>query len=173
MPLARRRTAAARNVPIAGGGRRVHAGRPAWCYAGVSLFAAHPADSAALTPRLIHVRTFSPKPAHVQRVWYEVDADAAVFGGWRARRRVRQHKPIFAPNQDTGDHVIVVNAAKIQMTALPAVIWILAAFTTITWSPVSWLGAKIGLCLPRRTRATSLASRPKTAPSASTSYQTR
>ena len=28
-----------------------------------------------------------------------------------------KHKPIFAPHVDTGDHVIVVNAAKVQMTA--------------------------------------------------------
>src|SRR5512132_567367 len=44
---------------------------------------------------------------------------------------------------------------------------------TITWSPVSTWGAKIGLCLPRRMRATRAASRPRTWPSASTTYQSR
>src|SRR5437899_2044208 len=43
----------------------------------------------------------------------------------------------------------------------------------MTWSPVSMWGAKIGLCLPRRIFATSEASLPSTAPSASTTYQRR
>src|SRR5881392_1432488 len=43
----------------------------------------------------------------------------------------------------------------------------------ITWSPVSTCGAKIGLCLPRRTRATSVATRPSTRPSASTTCHAR
>src|SRR4029453_6351424 len=43
----------------------------------------------------------------------------------------------------------------------------------ITWSPVSTWGAKIGFCLPRRMRATWAASRPRTWPSASTTYQSR
>ena len=38
----------------------------------------------------------------------------------------------------------------------PAVSTTLSALTTITWSPVSMCGAKIGLCLPRRMRATSV-----------------
>jgi large subunit ribosomal protein L13 len=66
----------------------------------------------------IHVRTFSPKPADIQRVWYEVDADGAVLGrlATEVARVLRgKHKPIFAAHVDTGDHVIVVNTAKIQM----------------------------------------------------------
>jgi large subunit ribosomal protein L13 len=66
------------------------------------------------------LRTFTPKPADIQRVWYEVDADGAVLGRLAsevARVLRGKHKPIFAPHVDTGDHVIVVNAAKIQMTA--------------------------------------------------------
>jgi large subunit ribosomal protein L13 len=66
------------------------------------------------------VRTYTPKPADIQRVWYEVDADGAVLGrlATEVARVLRgKHKPIFAPHVDTGDHVIVVNAAKIQMTS--------------------------------------------------------
>jgi large subunit ribosomal protein L13 len=66
------------------------------------------------------VRTFTPKPADIQRTWYEVDADGAVLGrlATEVARVLRgKHKPIFAPHVDTGDHVIVVNAAKLQMTA--------------------------------------------------------
>jgi large subunit ribosomal protein L13 len=66
------------------------------------------------------VRTYTPKSADIQRVWYEVDADGAVLGrlATEVARVLRgKHKPIFAPHLDTGDHVIVVNAAKLQMTA--------------------------------------------------------
>ena len=66
------------------------------------------------------MRTFSPKPADIQRDWFEVDADGAVLGrlATEVARVLRgKHKAIFAPHVDTGDHVIVVNAAKIHMTA--------------------------------------------------------
>ena len=66
------------------------------------------------------MRTFSPKPADIERQWYELDADGAVLGRLAAEvaRVLRgKHKPIFAPHVDTGDHVIVVNAAKVVMTA--------------------------------------------------------
>src|SRR5918996_1154541 len=48
-----------------------------------------------------------------------------------------------------------------------------SALTITTWSPVSRWGVKLGLCLPRSRRATSLASRPSTRPSASTTHQAR
>jgi large subunit ribosomal protein L13 len=65
------------------------------------------------------VRTFSPKATDIKRVWYEADADGAVLGRLAAdvARVLRgKHKPIFAPHIDTGDHVIVVNAAKLVVT---------------------------------------------------------
>ena len=66
------------------------------------------------------MRTYSPKPSDIERVWFEVDADGAVLGRLAsdvARVLRGKHKPIFAPHVDAGDHVIVVNAAKVQMTA--------------------------------------------------------
>ena len=66
------------------------------------------------------MRTFTPKPADIQRDWFEVDADGAVLGrlATEVARVLRgKHKPIFAPHVDTGDHVIVVNAGKVVMTA--------------------------------------------------------
>ncbi|MHB1534735.1 MAG: 50S ribosomal protein L13 [Acidimicrobiales bacterium] len=66
------------------------------------------------------MRTFTPKPADIQRVWYEVDAEGAVLGRLAAEvaRVLRgKHKAIFAPHVDTGDHVIIVNAAKVVMTS--------------------------------------------------------
>ena len=66
------------------------------------------------------MRTYTPKPSDIQRTWYEVDADGAVLGRLAAEvaRVLRgKHKPVFAPHLDTGDHVIIVNAAKVVMTA--------------------------------------------------------
>ena len=64
-------------------------------------------------------RTFSPKPADVDRQWYVIDADGVTFGRLCtevARRLTGKHKPIWAPHIDTGDFVIVVNAEKIVLT---------------------------------------------------------
>ncbi|MGH9281935.1 MAG: 50S ribosomal protein L13 [Acidimicrobiales bacterium] len=66
------------------------------------------------------MRTFSPKPADIQRAWHVVDAEGLVLGrlSTEVARILRgKHKPIYAPHVDTGDHVIVVNAAKVVMTA--------------------------------------------------------
>jgi large subunit ribosomal protein L13 len=65
------------------------------------------------------VRTFSPKPSDIQRAWHVIDANGAVLGrvATEAANLMRgKHKPIWAPHVDTGDHVIVVNAGKIQVT---------------------------------------------------------
>lgn len=66
------------------------------------------------------MRTFSPKPSDITRAWHVVDADGMVLG--RLSTEVAsilrgKHKPTFAPHTDTGDHVIVVNADKVVMTA--------------------------------------------------------
>lgn len=66
------------------------------------------------------MRTFSTKPTDVTRVWHEVDADGLVLGRMAtevARVLRGKHKPTYAPHIDTGDHVVVVNAAKVVLTA--------------------------------------------------------
>ena len=66
------------------------------------------------------MRTFSPKPSDIQRAWHVVDADGAVLGRLAsevAKVLRGKHKAIFAPHVDTGDHVIVVNAAGVRMTS--------------------------------------------------------
>lgn len=53
-------------------------------------------------------------------MWYEVDASGAVLGRLSsevARVLRGKHKPTFAPHMDTGDHVIVVNAAQVVLTS--------------------------------------------------------
>jgi large subunit ribosomal protein L13 len=66
------------------------------------------------------VRTFSPTPKDIDRAWHVVDADGMVLGrlATEVARVLRgKHKPIYAPHLDTGDHVIVVNADKVVLTA--------------------------------------------------------
>jgi len=65
------------------------------------------------------VRTYSPKPGDITRQWYVIDAADVVLGrlATQAATLLRgKHKPIFAPHADTGDYVIVVNAAKVALT---------------------------------------------------------
>ena len=55
----------------------------------------------------------------ITRTWHVIDADGLVLGrlATEVAPRLRgKHKPIFAPHVDTGDHVIVVNAAKVVLT---------------------------------------------------------
>ncbi|TMK87486.1 MAG: 50S ribosomal protein L13 [Actinobacteria bacterium] len=66
------------------------------------------------------MRTFSPKPSDIQRAWHVVDADGLVLGRMAtevARVLRGKHKPTFARHLDTGDHVIIVNVAKVVVTA--------------------------------------------------------
>ena len=67
--------------------------------------------------------TFSAKPAEVEREWYLVDAEERVLGrlasGIAARLRGK-HKPEYTPHVDTGDHIVVVNAARVKVTGRKA-----------------------------------------------------
>ncbi len=65
------------------------------------------------------MRTYSPKPADVQRQWYVIDATDVVLGRLAshvATLHRGKHKPIFANHVDTGDFVIVINADKIALS---------------------------------------------------------
>ena len=60
-----------------------------------------------------------PKAADIQRKWYVVDAEGQVLG--RVASQVAnilrgKNKPTYTPNLDTGDFVIIVNAAKVVLT---------------------------------------------------------
>ena len=64
--------------------------------------------------------TYSPKASEIEHAWHVIDADGLVLGrlSTEVARLLRgKHKPMFAPHMDTGDHVIIVNADKIVMTA--------------------------------------------------------
>ncbi|MFC1934687.1 50S ribosomal protein L13 [Chloroflexota bacterium] len=65
------------------------------------------------------MKTYSAKPADIKREWHVIDASSKTLGRMAARIAsllMGKHKPIFSPNQDTGDFVIVINADKIRVT---------------------------------------------------------
>ncbi|HSG77660.1 MAG TPA: 50S ribosomal protein L13 [Burkholderiales bacterium] len=65
------------------------------------------------------MKTFAAKPQDVVHGWYLVNAEGKVLGRLAARiaSRLRgKHKPEFTPHVDTGDYIVVVNAAKIRVT---------------------------------------------------------
>ncbi|MCP4380941.1 MAG: 50S ribosomal protein L13 [Hyphomicrobiales bacterium] len=65
------------------------------------------------------MKTYSAKPAEVEKKWVVIDAENAVVGRLAAivARRLRgKHLPIYTPHVDCGDNVIVVNAERIVLT---------------------------------------------------------
>ncbi|MEX1055684.1 MAG: 50S ribosomal protein L13, partial [Rhodothermales bacterium] len=64
-------------------------------------------------------KTYSAKPAEIEREWYVVDAENQVVG--RIASQIAsvlrgKHKPQFTPHVDTGDFVIVINADRARFT---------------------------------------------------------
>lgn len=69
------------------------------------------------------MRTYSPKPADIQREWLVIDATDVVLGRLAAQTAnlLRgKHKTMFAPHVDTGDFVIIVNASKVALSGSKA-----------------------------------------------------
>lgn len=65
------------------------------------------------------MKTYTAKPADVEKQWILIDADGLVVGRLAALIATRlrgKHKPSFTPNVDCGDHVVVVNADKVALT---------------------------------------------------------
>src|SRR6187397_316152 len=78
-----------------------------------------PLVRAQRTKKATFVRTYSPKPADIQREWHIIDATDVVLGrlATHAAAILRgKHKPTFAPHMDMGDFVIIVNAEKVALT---------------------------------------------------------
>ncbi len=64
-------------------------------------------------------KTYMAKPGEVEAAWHLVDADGQILG--RLATRIAtilqgKHKPAYTPHVDTGDYVVVVNAAKVRVT---------------------------------------------------------
>ncbi|MBN67233.1 MAG: 50S ribosomal protein L13 [Rickettsiales bacterium] len=65
------------------------------------------------------MKTYSAKPADIERKWWVIDAQDVVLGrlaSETARLLRGKHKPIFTPHMDCGDNVIIINAEKVKLT---------------------------------------------------------
>ena len=65
------------------------------------------------------MKTYTAKAADIRHDWHLIDATGKNLG--RLSSEVAQilkgkHKPIYTPNQDTGDYVVIVNAAKVAIS---------------------------------------------------------
>jgi large subunit ribosomal protein L13 len=63
--------------------------------------------------------TYSAKQEDNPGAWYVIDADGAVLGRLASTVAARlrgKHNPLFTPHVDTGDWVVVINAAKVRLT---------------------------------------------------------
>jgi large subunit ribosomal protein L13 len=65
------------------------------------------------------MKTYSAKPAEVEKKWVMIDAQGLVVGRLASLIAMRlrgKHKPTYTPHVDCGDNVIVVNAEKVVLT---------------------------------------------------------
>ena len=65
------------------------------------------------------MKSFNLKPADVQKDWVVIDADGLVLGRLASLIAMRlrgKHRPVFTPNVDCGDNVVVINAEKVRLT---------------------------------------------------------
>ena len=69
------------------------------------------------------MKTFVAKPQEVARQWYLVDASEKVLGRLACQTALRlrgKHKAEFTPHVDTGDYIVVINAARVRVTGKKA-----------------------------------------------------
>ena len=69
------------------------------------------------------MKTYSATPRDIEHQWYIVDAEGVVLGrlATEVAKIIRgKHKPMYTPHMDTGDNVIVINAAKVRVTGKKA-----------------------------------------------------
>ena len=69
------------------------------------------------------MKTYTATPKDIERRWFVVDADGMILGRLAAEvaKVLRgKHKPMYTPHMDTGDNVIVINAAKVRVTGRKA-----------------------------------------------------
>jgi large subunit ribosomal protein L13 len=65
------------------------------------------------------MKTEFPSKNEIARQWHVIDADGAVLGRIASKAAMLlmgKNKPTYTPFLDTGDHVIVINAAKVRLT---------------------------------------------------------
>ena len=65
------------------------------------------------------MKTYSTKASDIERQWHVIDASGKVLGKLATQAAsllIGKHKPIFSPNLDTGDFVVITNADKVRVT---------------------------------------------------------
>jgi large subunit ribosomal protein L13 len=65
------------------------------------------------------MKTFSAKPADIEKKWVLVDAEGVVLGRLAAQIAMvlrGKHKPSYTPHMDCGDNVVIINAGKVKLT---------------------------------------------------------
>jgi large subunit ribosomal protein L13 len=65
------------------------------------------------------MKTYSAKPADIDKKWLLVDAEGLVLGRLAAVLATRlrgKHKPSYTPHMDCGDNIVVINAEKVELT---------------------------------------------------------
>ncbi len=65
------------------------------------------------------MKTYSARPADVEKKWFVVDAEDLVLGRMASVIAIRlrgKHKPMYTPHIDCGDNIIVINAEKVKLT---------------------------------------------------------
>jgi large subunit ribosomal protein L13 len=67
----------------------------------------------------MRIKTYKTKPSDIERRWWVVDAEGQTLGRLASKIApylTGKNKPIYTPNLDTGDYVIIINADKIAVT---------------------------------------------------------
>jgi large subunit ribosomal protein L13 len=65
------------------------------------------------------MKTYSAKPADIEKKWFVIDAEGIVLGRMAAIIATYlkgKHKPMYTPSMDCGDNIIVINAEKVKLT---------------------------------------------------------
>jgi len=65
------------------------------------------------------MKTFSAKPADIEKKWFVIDAEGLVLGRLAslvANRLRGKHKTSYTPHMDCGDYIVVVNAERVRLT---------------------------------------------------------
>jgi large subunit ribosomal protein L13 len=76
------------------------------------------------------MKTYTARPADIKRKRHVIDAADKTLGRLSvhiANLLMGKHKPMYTPNQDTGDFVVVINAAKVRVTGIPTILAVLRA----------------------------------------------
>ena len=69
------------------------------------------------------MKTYTTKPDDIERQWHLIDASGQILGKLATQAAgllMGKHKPIFSRHLDTGDFVVVINAAKVRVTGRKA-----------------------------------------------------